>query len=184
MPDVSVHRAGGCLPRFHGVTDAKQLLASRADNLGMKNVSDATASKPLVTETRRHVPALTLVPANEESALWSGPLVEEGPTTTSQVLHMPIGSIPQELETKLLSVLHRPRGIDESHAESNANREAELRALFAELDVTRAFHLRRRLEMARAGDPLWSSFQRLVADRRQRLLRFLGDARRRSVLGT
>lgn len=156
----------------------------RADNLGMKNVSDATTSRPLVTETRRHVPKLALVPANEESGLWTAPLVEAGPPTTSQVLHMPIGSIAHELETKLLSVLRRPRDINESHAESNANREAELRALFAELDVTRAFHLRRRLEASRADDPLWSSFQRLVVDRRKRLLRFLGDARRRSVLGT
>jgi hypothetical protein len=148
----------------------------------MKNVSDATTTKPLVTETRRHVPKLTLVPTDEESALWTAPLVEDGPPSTSQVLHMPIGSIPHEIETRLLSILRRPRDINESHAECNANREAELRAVFAELDVTRALHLRRRLETARADDLLWSSFQRLVVDRRQRLLRFLGDAGRRSAL--
>jgi hypothetical protein len=159
----------------------KQLAKPRADNVGM-NVSEP---KRLVTETRRHIPKLTLVtaPANEESPLWIAP-IEEGPPSTSQVLHVPIGSIPHEIEAKILAVLHRPRQLDESYAESSANRETELGALFAELDVTRAFHLRRRLETACADDPLWSSFQRLVVNRRQRLLRFLGDARRRSALAT
>ena len=150
----------------------------------MKNVSEATTSKPLVNETRRHVPTLKVVPANEESALWTAPLVEGGPPTTSQVLHVQTGSISHEIETKIVAVLRRPRNVNESQAEYGTNREAELCALFAELDVTRAFHLRRRLEIGRADDLLSSSFQRLVVDRRQRLLRFLGDARRRSMLGT
>lgn len=150
----------------------------------MKNVSDAAMSKPLVAETRRHIPKLKLVPASEETALWIAPLVAEGPPTTSQILHVPVGSISHEIETEILAVLHRPRDPDENHAQSNANREAELRAVFAELDVTRALHLRRRLETPRADDLISSSFQRLVVDRRQRLLRFLGDARRRSALRT
>ncbi|MEO8846457.1 MAG: hypothetical protein ABI591_12100, partial [Kofleriaceae bacterium] len=139
-----------------------------------------------VTETRRHIPKLTLVTAAaaEESSLWTAPRCEEGPPTTSVVLHVPVGSIPHEIETQILAVLCRPRDVGESYAESNANREAALRAVFSELDVTRAVHLRRRLETPRADDLLWSSFQRLVVERRQRLLRFLGDARRRSALGT
>jgi hypothetical protein len=147
----------------------------------MKNVSEATASKPLVAETRSHIPKLRLVIVEP---LWSAPPVEDGALTTSQVLHVPIESVSHEIETKIVAVLRRPRNVNESHAEYGTNREAELCAVLAELDVTRAFHLRRRLETARADDLLSSSFQRLVVDRRQRLLRFLGDARRRSVLGT
>jgi hypothetical protein len=147
----------------------------------MKNAPEATTSKPLVAETRHHhIPKLRLVTCEP---FWTPP-VEEGPLTTSQVLHVSIESISHEIETKIVAVLRRPRNVNESHAEYGTNREAELCVLFAELDVTRAFHLRRRLETARADDLLSSSFQRLVVDRRQRLLRFLGDARRRSMLGT
>lgn len=144
----------------------------------MKDAPGAATSKPLVNE-RRQLPTLKLVEPAVESPVWSAPADQDGAPITSHVLNVPIGSVPHEIEPKMIEILCRARRPDENHAESGMNREIELREVMADLDVTAAFHLRRRLEMNRAGDPLCVSFQRLVVERRQRLLRFLGDARRR-----
>jgi len=146
----------------------------------MKNQPGALPSKPLVDEPRE-LPNLKLVPPDEESAIWSPPPVGDGPLTTSQVLHVPIEPVRRDFEARIIEVIRRDRHPDESHATSGANREAELRAILAELDAVEAFHLRRRLESARADDPLCATFQRLVVERRHRLLQFLGDPRRRAA---
>ncbi len=60
--------------------------------------------------------------------------------------------------------------------------EPELAAALAALPIfdQRALHVR--LANPRAGDRLAERFGRLVAERRARLLRFLGDARRRATM--
>lgn len=61
-------------------------------------------------------------------------------------------------------------------------KEHALGAIFASLSITDAWQLHRRLTVSSPLDPIATRFGRLVADRRARLINFLGDARRRSAL--
>ncbi|CAN5815953.1 hypothetical protein BH11MYX2_BH11MYX2_03270 [soil metagenome] len=58
-------------------------------------------------------------------------------------------------------------------------KEQELTALFARLDVPESRALYERLRVPRPDDALAIAFNRLVADRRRRVLAFVGDTRRR-----
>ena len=75
-----------------------------------------------------------------------------------------------------------PRHAGEPAALGFLRKEAELRAAFAALPVSAARALHARLANPRHGDLLATRFSGLVADRRARLLAFLGDARRREAL--
>lgn len=109
---------------------------------------------------------------------------ERGVVTTDDVRARtrPPEALPAELEEAIIAVITRPLAAGESHQLGNANRERELCGLLARLDVVQAHHLGRRLDVARANDPLVAAFQRLVLDRRQRVRAFLADARRRVAI--
>jgi SpoVK/Ycf46/Vps4 family AAA+-type ATPase len=62
-----------------------------------------------------------------------------------------------------------------------SRREQDIRTLFASLSVVEARALHRRLTILQDGDALGTHFMRLSADRRMRLIAFLGDARRREA---
>lgn len=89
-------------------------------------------------------------------------------------------ALPPDLEAELLRILLRPLASDETHRTGNHNRELELRALFGALTVETSYQLSRRLELARAGDPIAAAFRRLTFERQQRLQGFLIFARRRA----
>ena len=67
----------------------------------------------------------------------------------------------------------------ETIAMSFARREVELRALFDGMSPEVSRCLARRLASKVCGDPVVDRFARLVPERRQRLLSYLEDARRR-----
>jgi len=86
------------------------------------------------------------------------------------------------IERELLYVLDAKPAPGEQLELAFRRKEGELRALFAGASLDDARELLRRLTLSLADDPIALRFSRLVADRRARLLAFLGDARRRHVL--
>jgi hypothetical protein len=82
----------------------------------------------------------------------------------------------------MIDVITRPAAGGEAPSRAHACKERELGALFAQLTVIQAWHLHRRLSNPRSGDALAAAFNRMIFDRRARLLAFLGDARRRAAL--
>lgn len=105
--------------------------------------------------------------------------------TTSEVLHetRPPEDLEPAMEAAILGALTRPLAPGEGHQLGNANRERELRELFASLDALQSHHLGRRLDLDRPSDALAQAFRRLIVDRRARLRAFIADARRRQQSG-
>ena len=82
----------------------------------------------------------------------------------------------------MIDVIDRPVDAAEGHQLGNDRKERQLRDLFAALSLREALEVRKRLAAARSGDRLAASFQRLVVERRGRLIAFLADAGRRAAL--
>lgn len=103
--------------------------------------------------------------------------------TSSEVLHKTRtpNELRNDVEAQLTHTLTRPLAPDETHQTGAANRERELMAAIASLDVTQAFHLGRRFEIDRSDDPLAVAFRRFTVERRQRIRVFIADARRRAA---
>jgi hypothetical protein len=85
-------------------------------------------------------------------------------------------------DAEILAVLDAPPGCGESADALYRRKERELGALFATLPAPDAIALAKRLSAAAPGDILSARFSRLVAERRQRLIDFLGDAKRREAV--
>jgi hypothetical protein len=113
--------------------------------------------------------------ASTTSAIWE-PIVVLRPTPSAPV------TIP--IEGEMVSILERPIAANEGHRVGMDRKEVELRELFATLAPVEALWLRRRLDAQRPGDALAKVWTRLVVERRQRLLVFLDNTRRRLALGT
>ncbi len=90
--------------------------------------------------------------------------------------------LPAPIESEILAVLDS--AVDgETIAMTYQRREHELRGVFARLTVAESRGLQRRLSIPAPGDVLAARFNGMIAERCQRLLAFLGDARRREALG-
>lgn len=85
-------------------------------------------------------------------------------------------------DLQIISVLDEPAAIGESADALYRRKEHELGALFATLSASDAVALAKRLSTEATGDTLSARFSRLVADRRQRLIDFLVDAKRRQAI--
>ena len=107
-------------------------------------------------------------------------------STAASVEHAPrtpvAGIVSSAAERTLLAILDAPAQPGETLHAAYRRKERELGTAFAGLAVSEARALSRRLTTPRADDALALKFSRLVADRRGRLLAFLGDARRREAL--
>lgn len=90
----------------------------------------------------------------------------------------------QSLDDRLIAILEAPPHHNEMIAACFARKEAELGNLLATLDVDTARALHKRLTTFAGDDPLVAAFNRLTADRRQRLIVYLADARRRAAIST
>lgn len=86
------------------------------------------------------------------------------------------------VDDALLAILDRPLHAGETVAVGYARKEAEVGAVFAKLGVAEARALHLRLTMGAANDALATKFARLTVERRNRLLVFLADARRREAM--
>ncbi|CAN5733154.1 hypothetical protein BH11MYX3_BH11MYX3_19070 [soil metagenome] len=84
-------------------------------------------------------------------------------------------------EPLLLEILHRPVAAG-SARDAHREKEHEIGKVFASLTALESWNLHKRLSNPRSEDVLAEAFQRLIADRRVRLLAFLGDPRRRAAM--
>lgn len=85
------------------------------------------------------------------------------------------------IEQQVAAILDEPPALGETIAVCFARKEHALRALFGALDVATACALHKRIQIGSASDPIVVQLGRMTADRRQRLVTFLGDARRRAA---
>lgn len=85
------------------------------------------------------------------------------------------------VEAALLEILEQPPDPKETIAIAFARKEAAVGDFFAELDVNTSRALHARLSSSRDGDQLVSAFVRMTPERRERLLVFLADVRRRQA---
>jgi hypothetical protein len=83
------------------------------------------------------------------------------------------------VEDKLIAILSAPSLQGETAVIAFRRKEAELLAVCATLSPIESMQLARRLERAKEGDAVAAAFGRLIVERRQRIIRFLNDARRR-----
>jgi hypothetical protein len=87
-----------------------------------------------------------------------------------------------DLEQEILAVLDAPPQAHEQIAFAFQRKENELRVLFDRLTLEDSRELLRRLTLRVSGDCIADRMERLNADRRARLIAFLGDARRREAI--
>ena len=85
-------------------------------------------------------------------------------------------------EDEIVAVFTRPAPQGELPSHTFQRKEHELGALFAQLNELDSFELGRRLSVNAPTDPIASRFARLTVDRRDRLIAFVRDARRRAAL--
>jgi hypothetical protein len=104
----------------------------------------------------------------------------ERPTPTLRELAEPDATVA--LEHAILAALEAPLSNHETMFAGFHRKELAVAALFAQLSVADARALHRRLTMPSSSDPLAVAFNRLVSERRARLVAFLADARRRQAI--
>ncbi|MEO6772874.1 MAG: hypothetical protein ABI467_07610 [Kofleriaceae bacterium] len=104
-------------------------------------------------------------------------LARAGDTKSS----LPPTTREDSLDSDILMVLDRvePTG---TIAMSYLRRERELLELFERLTADECLALAHRLSVCRADDTVAVGFGRMVPERRQRIVRFLADVRRREAL--
>jgi len=144
---------------------------------GRDGVVDSREPQHVTASARRGELRVAATP----NSIWEPAVAQTvGKPTTSDVLasaHRP--QVPCEIETATLDLLTRPLMPGETHRSDFERRERELRLLFERLTPIAAFALQRRLESGRSDDKLVVAFERLVVERRGRLLATLAKARRR-----
>ena len=87
------------------------------------------------------------------------------------------------IDQALIDLILAPLGRDESSSNGHARKEREIGRLFGSLSVMEAWTLHRRLANPQSDDAAATAFGRMIVERRNRLLAFLGDPRRRAALG-
>jgi hypothetical protein len=111
------------------------------------------------------------------------PLVTEDETDElSRELRPSRAWSPVSLEAEIAAVIDALPLPGEQLAAAFRRKELTLGDLFARLSVVEARELHRRFTRSVADDALAVRFNRLVSERRARLLAFLADARRREAL--
>lgn len=110
------------------------------------------------------------------STVWDGPVERTKPKPP------PPPPLPTEKEAAFIAIIEAPLQFGETAQFGFARKEAELRTAFASLTVIEARALQMRLSNPRNGDQLAAAFIRVTRDRRERLVNFLADARRREAL--
>jgi hypothetical protein len=86
------------------------------------------------------------------------------------------------LEQAIVAALDPAPSASETMLAGFQRKERALVQLFAQLSVSDARTLHRRLTLPVDSDPIASHFARLIAERRARLIAFLADARRREAI--
>lgn len=128
---------------------------------------------------RRSSPAIQTVRGALASATPPERIVLRGAPQND--LTPPPAPSPAGVELQVAAILDEQPALGETIAVCFARKELALRALFGALDVATACALHKRIQIGSASDPIVIQLGRMTADRRQRLVTFLGDARRRAA---
>jgi hypothetical protein len=91
-------------------------------------------------------------------------------------------TIGPSLEQRITDIIQEAPPPAETLEMTFRRKEQALREVFSTLSVVESRALHRRLTLASSTDPLVKTFGRLVAGRRERLLAFLADVRRREAI--
>ena len=86
---------------------------------------------------------------------------------------------PIALESEILAALDAPKQDNETFDAAFRRKEHELGAVLSLLTPADSLALERRLTLSLAGDPIAARFAQLVAVRRNRLVTFISEMRRR-----
>jgi hypothetical protein len=87
-----------------------------------------------------------------------------------------------EIDAKLIAILDASAVYGETVTEQFKRKERELAEVLGTLNAVESLAMHRRLANPQIKDELAEKFARMVVDRRNRLLGFLADCRRRSAL--
>ncbi len=150
--------------------------------LNTNNVSDDPA-EPI---------AASPAPSSLQARLAAMRAHEAGATDVTPIYHPPANAglrpptavaLNQLAEADLLAILTAPLLPGESALCGHQRKEHQLGTIFATLSVGEARTLHQRFSRpSTAADALTSKFAGLIIDRRQRLLAFIADARRRAAI--
>ncbi len=88
--------------------------------------------------------------------------------------------LPGDLDQRIIATIHAPSDGVSAQA-AYREKEHQVGAILAMLTVADAQSLHRRLTIPASDDPVAAAFARLTKDRRERLVQFLADARRRAA---
>jgi hypothetical protein len=113
------------------------------------------------------------------------PLTAQQPLLTPQPLFArqpPPTVLDAITEARLIAIIEAPLAPGETAMHGFARKEAELATAFTQLTILEAGSLQRRLSINAPDDALAAVFARLTVERRNRLVAFLGDARRRQAI--
>lgn len=129
---------------------------------------------------KRHPSAAARRPPSElverESSVWDPTAMAESPVRPI----IPCATLAHDAE--LIAILEAPLQRGETVVAGFARKERELAVAFAGLGIQEARALHHRLATPRSGDVLAESFTHLTVERRNRLLGFLANARRRAAI--
>jgi len=106
----------------------------------------------------------------------------EAKERAATLMNAPRGWKASAREADILATLREP--ISGPVQAGNDAKERALHAVLADLDAIECAELAKRLQRAQAGDPFVAEVARMIPPRRARLLKFLGDARRRGAQPT
>jgi hypothetical protein len=171
MGHVVVPSGGGFVGNRRGALSISAVMSRAAAVTKLRARAHATGEEVASVPDLRSVP----LEAGGATAIW------EATETPARAVALP--QLGEARERAIVEALLRPIDPCDGHRLGNERKEQEVCALFAALPVLEAMELHRRLRIARAGDAVAAAFARLVVERRQRLLAFLGEAPRRAALG-
>jgi hypothetical protein len=166
-----------CQPNFFAQPAATPVDTTRmngnAARIYREGLSSSEPSRPRGRDTDRVQTVVTAVPS-----------ISIAPTPAAEPKAPRGQAVALELERQITEIVEAAPDAHETVEAAFRRKEQTLRDLFSTLSVAESRALHRRLTLGAGTDPLVKTFGRLVADRRNRLLAFLADVRRREAIAT
>ncbi len=129
-----------------------------------------------------HLASIPPAPAARRAEAEAGPsLAAEAPPLRA-VRPAPSHALSAAQVGALVQIITRPLEPGVTAQAGHAGKEHELRQFIDTLTSGEALALHTRLRVAAAGDEVVVAFARLLGERRDRLMAYLGDSRRRAAL--
>jgi hypothetical protein len=161
-------------------TEVRELFTSRPHETGFLSKRRLTEALANFDASPRQ-PAVSVVAAPELEPA-SCMAVTNSPVPQGEVRPFVLvwAPLPGDLDQRIIATIHAPMdGVSAQTA--YREKEHQLGAILAMLTVADAQSLHRRLTIPASDDPVAAAFARLTKDRRDRLVQFLADARRRAA---